>query len=75
MDVLTPGTAAVTLVARVGQTFIGAVTLPRHTNHALLRGIPGADMTRVVDIYAYAPGYDAAHAAVTILPSRQMRPR
>lgn len=68
VDVLTPGASAVTLVARVGQTFIGAVTLPRHTNHALLRGIPGADMTRVVDIYAYAQGYDKAHVAVTILP-------
>jgi hypothetical protein len=68
VDVLTPGTAAVTLVARVGQTYIGAVTLPRHTNHALLRGIPGADMSRVVDIYAYAQGYGEAHAAVTILP-------
>jgi hypothetical protein len=67
VDVLTPGTSAVTLVARVGQTFIGAVTLPRHTTHALLRGIPGAGMTRVVDIYAYAQGYDEAHAPVTIL--------
>jgi hypothetical protein len=67
VDVLTPGASAVTLVARVGQTVIGAVTLPRHTNHALIRGIPGAGMTRVVDIYAYAQGYDEAHAAVTIL--------
>jgi hypothetical protein len=67
VDVLTPGASAVTLVARVGQTFIGAVTLPKHTNHALLRGIPGAGTTRVVDIYAYAQGYDEAHAAVTVL--------
>ncbi len=67
VDVLTPGTSAVTLVARVGQTVIGAVTLPKLTKHALLRGIPGADMTRVVDIYAYAKGYDEAHAAVTVL--------
>ena len=67
VDVLTPGASAVTLVARAGQTFIGAVTLPRHTNHVLLRGIPGAGITRVVDIYAYALGYDKAHAAVTVL--------
>jgi hypothetical protein len=67
VDVLTPGASVVTLVARAGQTFIGAVTLPRHTTHALLRGIPGADATRVVDIYAYAQGYDAGHAAVTIV--------
>jgi Transglycosylase SLT domain len=67
VDVLTPGASPVTLVARVGQTFIGAVTLPRHTNHALLRGIPAADVTRVVDIYAYAQGYYQAHAAVTVL--------
>jgi len=67
VDVLTPGASAVTLVARVGQAFIGAVTLPRHTSHALLRGIPGADMTRVVDIYAYAQGCYEAHAAVTVL--------
>jgi hypothetical protein len=67
VDVLTPGASPVTLVARAGQTFIGAVTLPRRTTHALLRGIPGAGMTRVVDIYAYAQGYDAAHAAVTIV--------
>ncbi len=67
VDVLTPGASAVTLVARAGQTFIGAVTLPRHSNHVLLRGIPGAGTTRVVDIYAYALGYDKAHAAVTVL--------
>jgi Transglycosylase SLT domain len=68
VDVLTPGASAVTLVARAGRTFIGAVTLPRHTNHALLRGIPGTDMTRVVDIYAYAQGHDEGHAVVTVLP-------
>ena len=67
VDVLTPGASAVTLVARNGQTFIGAVTLPRHTKHAMLRGIPAADMTRVVNIYAYAQGYNAAHATVTIV--------
>ena len=65
---LTPGASAVTLVARDGQTFIGAVTLPKHTNHALLRGIPGAGTARVVDIYAYAQGYGQGHAAVTVLP-------
>ena len=65
---LSPGASAVTLVARSGQTFLGAVTLPRHTNRALLRGIPGGGTMRVVDIYAYAQGYGEAHAAVTILP-------
>ncbi len=64
---LTPGTSVVTLVARDGQTFIGSVTLPRHTKHALLRGIPGTGMTRVVDIYAYAQGYGEARATVTVL--------
>jgi len=45
------------------------VTLPKHTNRALLRGIPGIGTTRVVDIYAYAQGYGEAHATVTILPT------
>jgi hypothetical protein len=74
VDVLAPGASAVTLVARVGQTFIGAVTLPRHTDHVLLRGIPAADMMRVVDIYAYAQGHNEAHAAVTILPMTAATP-
>ena len=69
VDVLTPGASTVTLVARVGETFVGAVTLPKHTNHALLRGISGSDTRRVVDIYAYAQGYDEAHAAVTVVPN------
>jgi uncharacterized membrane protein len=69
VDVLTPGASAVTLVARIGQVIIGAVTLPKHTNHAVLRGIPAADMTRVVDVCAYAQGYEEAHAAVIILPN------
>jgi hypothetical protein len=66
---LSPGASAVTLVARSGRAFLGAVTLPKHTNRALLRGIPGIGTTRVVDIYAYAQGYGEAHATVTILPT------
>ncbi|MFN2528939.1 MAG: lytic transglycosylase domain-containing protein [Candidatus Baltobacteraceae bacterium] len=62
----------VTLMAFIGDTVVAQGTMPAHSKHALLRGVPAADAVRIVVVRAYAKGYDEAHAALTITAAQKV---
>ena len=58
----------VTLVACIGSTVVAQTIVPAHARSATLKGVASADAIRILVVHAYAQGYNAAHAAVTITP-------